>query len=110
MAGFSQAVRISFSGTSSYIWVDSVRVVPENPEIIRGCFHGSKFLYHSIAVADTLRVGVQRDTPDALDLLVVFDQFFHLVHIQRLPEDGQGSFRCRVLRRSGSGGRSWNRA
>lgn len=62
--------------------VHAVGVVPEDPEIRRRGLHRGQPVHRFVAVADPLRVGIERHAPDALDRVIFGDQLFDHVHIR----------------------------
>ena len=68
--------------------VNAVSVVPEDAEIGRGGLHGGETLHGAVAVADSLRVGVERNAPDALDCIVFRDELLDHVHIRSVRKHG----------------------
>ena len=59
----------------------AVGVVPEDAEIGSGGLHGCQTVHRLVGVAHALRIGVQRDAPDALHGVVGTGELLDHVHI-----------------------------
>ena len=59
----------------------SISVIPKNTEVIGCGRHGCQCVYGFVTVAYTLRVRVERHTPDSLDLFIFFHEPSYQIHI-----------------------------
>ena len=62
--------------------VYAVCVIPENAEILSLRLEVCKTLYNCVGISNAGRVGVHRNAPDTLDLLVLGNQLLYSVHVR----------------------------
>ena len=66
--------------------VYAVCVIPENAEILSLRLEVCKTLYNCVGISNAGRVGVHRNAPDTLDLLVLGNQLLYSVHVRTVLE------------------------
>ena len=64
--------------------MDTICIVPENPEVLCLRLQCSKPLYNSIAVNNAARIRVHRHTPDSLNGVIFCNELFHKIHIRTI--------------------------
>ena len=78
--------------------VHTVRIVPEDAEVLGRRAEPCEPAHRLIRVAVSLRVGILGHTPDALDGFILCDQLFHHIHIRtRLAHRNRNHINAKIL-------------
>ena len=78
--------------------MDTIGVIPENPEILCSGLQRSKAAHGFIGISNAGGVGILGNAPDPLDSGIIVHQFLHHIHIRASGSHGNGNhFHTEVL-------------